>query len=163
MVLDDIAHMSAVHVVFTDAVSGIDIPRTPEAGAVARAKLLAPHDHLTCWNKANVPARFHYGANPRVPDVVCAAQVGWLVETRESMHKRHLPLLGEHGYDNAAPDMGALFIAEGPAFKSGITIPPFENVDVYPLMISLLGIQGESNDGRLSDLRTILVKRNSAR
>ena len=112
IVLDDIADMGAVHVVFTDAVSGIDIPPT-EAGAAARAKLLAPHDHLTCWNKADVPARFHYGANPRVPDLVCVAQVGWLVETRESMARRHLPLLGEHGYDNTAPEMGALFVAEG--------------------------------------------------
>jgi ectonucleotide pyrophosphatase/phosphodiesterase family protein 5 len=162
VVLDDIADMSAVHVVFTDAVSGIDIPPT-QAGADARAKLLAPHDHLTCWNKADVPARFHYGANPRVPDVVCAAEVGWLVETRESMRKRHLPLLGEHGYDNAAPQMGALFIAEGSAFKRGITIPPFENVDVYPLMVSLLGIQGEPNDGRLSDLKPILTARSPAR
>ena len=162
VVLDDLADMGAVHVVFTDAVSGIDIPST-EAGAAARAKLLAPHDHLTCWNKADVSARLHYGANPRVPDVVCAAEVGWLVETRESMRKRHLPLLGEHGYDNAAPEMGALFIAEGPAFKAGMTIEPFENVDVYPLMVSLLGIRGEPNDGRLADLRNILTKRNPAR
>jgi ectonucleotide pyrophosphatase/phosphodiesterase family protein 5 len=162
VVLDDIADMSAVHVVFTDAVSGIDIPPT-KAGADARAELLAPHDHLTCWNKADVPARFHYGANPRVPDVVCAAEVGWLVETRDSLRKRHLPLLGEHGYDNFAPQMGALFIAEGPAFRSGVTIAPFENVDVYPLMIDLLGIHGEPNDGRLSDLRNILRKRNPAR
>ena len=125
VVLDDIAPMNAVHVVFTDAVSGIDIPATAE-GAAARRKLLAPHDHLTCWNKADVPPRFHYGSNARVPDVVCAAEVGWLVETQESIHRRHLPLLGEHGYDNAAPDMGALFIAQGPAFRKGRTIPPFK-------------------------------------
>ena len=162
IVLDDIANMSAVHVVFTDAVSGIDIPPTAE-GAAARAKLLAPHDHLTCWDRTDIPPRFHYGANPRVPDVVCAVEVGWLVETRESLHKRHLPLLGEHGYDNAAPDMGALFIAQGPAFRRGLTIQPFENVDIYPLMVSLLGITGEPNDGRLADLKPILTKRSHAR
>ena len=162
IVLDDIADMGAVHVVFTDAVSGIDIPAT-DAAVVARARLLAPHEHLTCWNKADVPARLHYGANLRVPDVVCAAEVGWLVETRESLRKRHLPLLGEHGYDNAAPQMGALFIAEGPAFKSGLAIEPFANVDVYPLLVSLLGIRGEPNDGRLADLQNILTKKAPAR
>jgi predicted AlkP superfamily pyrophosphatase or phosphodiesterase len=162
VILDDIVRMSAVHVVFTDALSGIDIPATAD-GAAARAKLLAPHDHITCWDKRDIPPRFHYGANPRVPDVICVAEVGWLVETRESIRKRRLPLLGEHGYDNAAPDMGALFIAEGPAFKTGLTIPPFENVDVYPLMISLLGITGEPNDGRLANLKPILKTRTSAR
>ncbi len=155
IVLDDLVDASAVHVVFSDAVSGIDIPQTP-AGAAVEAKLLAPHDHMTCWKKAEAPARFHYGANPRVPDVICAADVGWLVETREEMARRRRPLQGEHGYDNAAQEMGALFIVNGPAFRRGVVMKPFPNVDVYPLMIQVLGIQGEPNDGRLADVAGVL-------
>ena len=66
------------------------------------------------------------------------------------MARRHKsPLLGEHGYDNAAPQMGALFIANGPAFvQSGEVVKPFPNVDVYPLMTHVLGIKGEPSDGR---------------
>jgi predicted AlkP superfamily pyrophosphatase or phosphodiesterase len=156
IVLDDDVDPAVAHVVFDDAVSGVDFPHTP-AGEAAEAKLLAPHDHMTCWKKADIPARFHYGANPRVPDVICAAEVGWLIETRESLDRHRAPLLGEHGYDNAAPPMGALFIAKGPAFAKGEVVKPFPNVDVYPLMVRVLGIKGEPNDGGLSDVQDILA------
>jgi predicted AlkP superfamily pyrophosphatase or phosphodiesterase len=156
IVLDEAVDPTLAHVVFADAVSGIDFPRTP-AGEAAEAKLLTPHDHMTCWKKADVPARFHYGANPRVPDVVCAAEVGWLIETKEEIARRRRPLLGEHGYDNAAPEMGALFIAHGPAFARGEMMKPFTNVDVYPLMTHVLGIRGEPNDGRLADVADVLA------
>jgi len=156
IVLDDYADPSVAHVVFDDAVSGVDFPKTP-AGAAAEAKLVGAHPHMTCWRKADVPARFHYGTNPRVPDVVCAAEVGWLIETREEVARRHAPILGEHGYDNAAPQMGALFIANGPAFAKGEVVKPFPNVDVYPLMTHVLGIRGEPNDGRFADVADVLA------
>ena len=157
IVLDDLFDTAAVHIVFDDAVSGIDIPDTP-AGRPARTKLLAPHDHMTCWNKADIPARLHYGRNPRVPDVICMAEVGWLVETRASLAGRHFPLLGEHGYDNQDPRMGALFIADGPAFRHGLTIKPFPNVDVYPLMTRILGLKAEANAGDPATLEPILAR-----
>jgi len=156
-VLDDLIDTTAVHIVFDDAVSGIDIPDTP-AGRTARAKLLAPHDHMSCWNKADIPARLHYGRNPRVPDVICLAEVGWLVETRASLAARHFPLLGEHGYDNEDPRMGALFIANGPAFRHGVVIRAFPNVDVYPLMTRILGLKAEANDGDPAALVPILAR-----
>ena len=157
LVLDSLIDVSAVHVVFDDAVLGVDIPATP-AGRAAEARLLMHHDHVDCWRKANVPARFHYGANPRVPDVVCAVETGWLLETREQITRRHLPLRGEHGYDNQDPQMGALFIANGPSFKKGLVIRPFPNVDVYPLMTEILALPPQPNDGRLADLAPILAR-----
>ena len=157
IVLDDLIDTSAVHIVFDDAVSGIDIPNTP-VGQAARTKLLAAHDHMTCWNKADIPARFHYGANPRVPDVICAAEVGWLIETREGLAKHHFPLRGEHGYDNQDPRMGALFIANGPAFRRGLVVRPFPNVDVYPMMTRMLGLKAEPNDGSFAEIKPILAR-----
>jgi predicted AlkP superfamily pyrophosphatase or phosphodiesterase len=158
IVLDDVADPASVHIVFADAVSGIDIPNDA-AGRKARAALLKPHEHMHCWNKADIPARFHYGTNPRVPDVICIADVGWLIETREDMAKRHFPIRGEHGYDNQDPRMGALFIATGPAFKSGLVVKPFPNVDVYPLMTHILGLKPQPNDGKLADVAPMLAGR----
>ncbi len=157
VLLDDIIDATAMHVVFADAVSGIDVPDT-DTGRAAEARLLAPHDHMTCWKKARIPARLHYGSNPRVPDVVCMAEVGWMIETKAEQARHHFRILGEHGYDNADPRMGALFIANGPAFKTGVVIPPFPNVDVYPLMTRVLGIKGEPNDGDLSGVKAALVR-----
>jgi predicted AlkP superfamily pyrophosphatase or phosphodiesterase len=155
--LDDLTDVGQGHVVFDGAVVGVDFPKTP-AGAAAEARLSAPHAHATCWRKADVPPRLHYGSNPRVPDVVCAAEVGWIVETREQAARHHAPMLGEHGYDNAAPEMGALFIAEGPAFKSGLVVGSFPNVDVYPLMTHILGIEADPNDGRFADVAEMLKR-----
>jgi ectonucleotide pyrophosphatase/phosphodiesterase family protein 5 len=157
LVLDSLIDVSAVHLVFDDAVLGVDIPPTP-AGRAAEARLLAPHDHVACWRKAAVPARFHYGANSRVPDIVCAVETGWLLETREQLTRRHIPLRGEHGYDNKDPLMGALFIANGPAFRQGLVIKPFPNVDVYPLMTEILALPPQPNDGKLADLAPILAR-----
>ena len=57
---------------------------------------------------------------------------------------------GEHGYDNAEPDMAAVFVAHGPAFRRGVVLPTFDGVDVYPLLAHLLGIRPAANDGDFS-------------
>ena len=59
---------------------------------------------------------------------------------------------GEHGYDPAEPDMDALFLAHGPAFSPGVTLAPFDNVDVYPLLAKISGRRAGKNDRHLADL-----------
>jgi predicted AlkP superfamily pyrophosphatase or phosphodiesterase len=66
--------------------------------------------------------------------------------------------MGKHGYDNHLPDMRATFMAWGPAIKNGLYIDDFENVNVYPLVASILGLQYDENtiDGKLKVLQPIL-------
>ncbi|MEC9018301.1 MAG: alkaline phosphatase family protein, partial [Pseudomonadota bacterium] len=76
------------------------------------AALLKPHPHMQCWRKSEIPARFHYGRNPRIAPYFCLADPGWLIKAKPS----EKPFTGgTHGYDNAAPSMAAIFIANGPA------------------------------------------------
>jgi predicted AlkP superfamily pyrophosphatase or phosphodiesterase len=63
---------------------------------------------------------------------------------------------GSHGYDPEAPEMQALFIANGPDIRQGVTLPAFDNVDVYSLETKLLGIRGEPNDGSLRSFKAAL-------
>jgi predicted AlkP superfamily pyrophosphatase or phosphodiesterase len=65
---------------------------------------------------------------------------------------------GKHGYDNHHPDMQASFQAWGPAFKKGVTIPAFENVNVYPMIANILGLQVSESliDGKLKELKPLL-------
>ena len=65
---------------------------------------------------------------------------------------------GKHGFDNYLPDMRASFIAWGPAFKKDITIEGFENVNVYPLIAHILGLNYDTQkiDGKLKVLKPIL-------
>lgn len=130
----------------------------PGRDAAVRAALLKPHAHMTCWAKGSIPARFHYGANVRVPPYLCLADDGpegaWALEKTTPANPREG---GNHGYDNDAPDMRALFIANGPAFARGKRIGDFDNVDVAPLLRDLLGLPaGRDLDGDDRPFRGVL-------
>ena len=62
--------------------------------------------------------------------------------------------LGKHGFDNHHPEMRASFMAWGPAFKKGLQIEGFENVNVYPIVAKILGLtfDEKSIDGKLNVL-----------
>ena len=130
---------------------------TPLAGkeAEVRASLARPREHVQCWPKAELPARFDYGQHPRVPPFICLAEIGWSLATRESL-QRNPPSGGSHGYDPDDPKMAALFIASGPAFAHGVQLSSFVNVDVYPLLARLLGITPQPNQGRLDTFGAVL-------
>jgi predicted AlkP superfamily pyrophosphatase or phosphodiesterase len=153
--LDDIVDMHAVRVVTGGAEAGID-PRPSPAGRMAKATLLAPHPHMRCWKKHDLPPHLHYGSNPRIPAIVCLAQPGWLITSHAAEARRPYPMRGDHGYDNLAPSMRALFIAEGPSFRRGYIAPPFPNVDVYPLLAHILKVDPESNDGSFTEVAPML-------
>lgn len=132
---------------------------TPLAGKAAQVKqsLAQPHEHVQCWPKAELPARFDYGRNPRVPPFICLAEIEWSLATRESM-TRNPPGGGSHGFDPNDPQMAALFIAHGPAFVRGAALESFSNVDVYPLLARLLGIRPQPHQGRLETFMPVLTR-----
>ena len=119
-------------------VGGPTLQVYPVAGqdAGVAAQLLRPRPHARCWRKADIPARLHFGRNPRVAPFYCLADSGWRFTTEPP-----LPFAkGDHGFDNADPAMRALFIAVGPAFRPGRRMGEFDNVDVYPLLRQLIGL-----------------------
>ena len=115
--------------------------------AQAEARLLGRHDRYACWRKAELPARWHYGAHPRVPAIVCQMDEGWDAIRRDWAARRPAHDRGSHGFDPALPSMRALFVAHGPAFRRGVELPPIENVDVYPLLARLVGVAPAPHDG----------------
>jgi len=137
--LDDLVPPVAVEAVTVGSTAGL-VP----ANAEAEATLLKPHPNMTCWRKGEVPARYGYGRHPRVPPVVCLARTGWLVMTRA----RGAAIgAGGHGYDPADPQMAALFIAHGPDIAPG-ALPAFDNVEVYGLVMRLLGLRPDPRAAR---------------
>jgi predicted AlkP superfamily pyrophosphatase or phosphodiesterase len=123
----------------------------PGREAALEAALLRPHPHMTCWRKGAIPARFRYGSHPRVPPYLCLAEVGWtILKTAPAA-----PFAGgNHGYDHQAPEMRALFVAHGPAFRPGVRLPSFSNTSVAPLLRELLGLPpGQGLDGDATPFR----------
>jgi predicted AlkP superfamily pyrophosphatase or phosphodiesterase len=148
-VLDKTVDVRDIDLINTGVLAGLAAKPGHEA-EVERA-LLAPHEHMRCWKKSAVPARLHYGSNPRIPPLLCLANDGWIINTQKFMDRPDRKIsLGEHGYDNDDPAMRALFVAHGPAFKRGLVVPEFDNVDIYPLLTAILGVKARPNDGNFS-------------
>ena len=124
-------------------------PVTGTDARVAEA-LLVPHEHMTCTRKEDLPERLHYGSNPRVAAIICIAENGWTILSGEPSY----PVSGgAHGYDNADPEMLALFIANGPAFSKGRRVAVFDNVAVAALLRAAIGLPQDADaDGKLADL-----------
>jgi predicted AlkP superfamily pyrophosphatase or phosphodiesterase len=126
----------------------------PGHEAALEKALLAPHEHLQCWRKGEIPARLHYGANPRVPPYLCLAETGWLTVKTAPTHEGDR---GNHGYDNRAPEMLALFVANGPGIRAAGTLPSFDNVDIAPLIRDLLHLPAGTNlDGDDAPFKGVL-------
>ena len=143
--LDDLFDVSHAIVPSMGAYGGVD--PLPGHEAEIAAALLTHHDHMTCWKKSEIPAALHYGTNSRVPAIFCLADDGWLVVTRAIAKAYGHPMLGNHGHDPADPNMAALFVAHGPSFRRGVTVPDFDNVDIYPLLAKLSNVTPLANDG----------------
>lgn len=114
----------------------LQIYPAPGREAAVAAQVLRPQSHARCWRKADIPVRLHYGRNPRIAPFYCLAESGWRYTTEPPLTFAK----GDHGYDNADPEMLALFIATGPAFRSGQRPGKFDNVNIYPLLRKLIGL-----------------------
>jgi predicted AlkP superfamily pyrophosphatase or phosphodiesterase len=131
---------------------------TPSEGNDAKlaAALAGPHDHMQCWPKRDIPARLHYGSNPRVAPFFCLAETGWQIAATKP---DKVATGGTHGYDNAAPEMAALFVANGPDFAPRGKLASFDNVDIAPLLRDLLRLpQATDGDGNDAPFREVLKK-----
>ena len=104
--------------------------------------LLKQDTHMSCWAKEAMPAQYHFGTHRRIPTVVCLAQPGW--STIAKPGQKVIP--GQHGYDPSTADMQGLFIAQGPHLKV-TKLDTVKNIDIYNLLVRLLKVTGEKNDG----------------
>ena len=146
--LDDYVNPKSVQIDFNSTNMGL----RPLDGDMENlyAKFAGAHPHFQAYRREDIPAELHFTHNLRIPPVVLIADPGWLIYTRADYHKQDETGWGNggaHGYDPTTPDMGATFIAAGPAFKSGVVVPAFENIQVYDLICTLLGIQPAPNEG----------------
>lgn len=150
--LDEMVAPELVHTVWTGTFAGLS--PLPGNEAEVEAALIGTHPHGECWAKENLPERFAYGANPRVPDIICLAESGWRYETAEKPAWRGAG--GDHGFDPAHPDMAALFIANGPDIQAGADLGIFQNTSVYPLLAHLSGVEPVQHEGDFADVEAAL-------
>ncbi|WP_115717500.1 alkaline phosphatase family protein [Gallaecimonas mangrovi] len=109
-----------------------------DAMAIAKQKAKLKGDTRFQVDTAEQLQALHYVNSPRVADIILDTHAP-LVFTDKPKAKRYQGH-GNHGFIYTK-DMGALFVAEGPAFKKGVLLPAFDNVDLYPTVAKILGIK----------------------
>jgi predicted AlkP superfamily pyrophosphatase or phosphodiesterase len=124
----------------------------PGREQAAERRLLGRHAQYECWRRHELPPRWRHGTHPRVAPIVCQMDLGWDALPRKRLARRPSGTRGSHAYDPASPELRAIFIANGPSFRSGVVLPAFDNTDVYPLLARLLGIRPAEHDGRIDTL-----------
>jgi alkaline phosphatase D len=107
------------------------------------------------FRRKDVPANLNYSQNPREGDPVVIATGPYAIRAHAPPAGKpdQPPIPGMHGFDpRKLPDMKATFFAAGPDIAHGRTVAPFENVNLYPWLAHLLGLQAPKSDGSLNVL-----------
>jgi predicted AlkP superfamily pyrophosphatase or phosphodiesterase len=158
VVLDDYISLADVDVADINPTVGL-FPKAGKEDAVYRA-LVDAHPRLKVYRRAATPESWHYRDHPRIPAIVGVADEGWQVLRRNTvadiLTRRIAGLRGQHGYDPAVMSMRGVFVAAGPAFKRGVTVPAFENIHIYNALAQALGVTPAANDGDPAVARSLL-------
>ena len=150
VVLDDVVDVSDCKVTwsFPPMIYSDDSIRISEI-----QRIINDDGRIAAWKPDELPERLHLPAGDRVGDLILYTEAPLVI-----LKKPEVVRGGTHGfnpYTNA--EMGALFAAKGPSFKSGIKMGDFENIHVFPLISEILGLEiPDDVDGRLEVLQPIL-------
>ena len=115
--------------------------------------LLNKSKGLKAWSKSNLPPKWHYGTNPRIPEIVVVADSSWSIGTKPDGSSVRG---GAHGYDNSNSDMFSIFYATGPSFRKNYRFKELNNIDVYDLVCRILNISPAKNDGDPAHIKGML-------
>jgi predicted AlkP superfamily pyrophosphatase or phosphodiesterase len=137
-------------------------PKENEAENIATALNSTQIPNAQCYRKSAVPARFNYQDSIRIAPVICMANEGWSLTSKEFYERNRKNAAqnartgGAHGYDHELASMRAIFIAHGAAFKKKKVVEPFENVNVYNIMTEILSLKPAKNDGNMDAAKAVL-------
>jgi predicted AlkP superfamily pyrophosphatase or phosphodiesterase len=130
-------------------------PDSDEAAAKLYAKLRIQSDKFKVYRRSKMPKELDYTDEPRIGDPVVVATGPYAIRVHgpADAAKTRPPNKGAHGYDpRIVAEMRAIFYAEGPDIRKGIVLKPFENVNVYPFLAEILGLDAPATDGNASVL-----------
>ncbi|MEC4113676.1 alkaline phosphatase family protein [Myroides pelagicus] len=114
----------------------------------------AKKKYMKVYKHDDIPASLNFGGEhdrfDRIGDIVVIAESPYYFTNKK--------LPGSHGFDpKTVKEMHAIFLAKGPQFKERLTVPTFENVDVYPIVTEILGLEiTEELDGTTEVAKQVL-------
>ena len=147
-ILEDYLDRKEVQVEAEGSVVGLR-PLTGDVSTLLAAASRIPH--AKAYAVADLPPHLKLRDNPRLSPVWVLPEEGAQVATKAAIDRHRTRktgfLPGDHGYDPALPSMHGVFIAHGPDFNRGVSIPATENIHVYNLLCAALRITAAPNSG----------------
>ena len=115
-----------------------------------------PDPRFKVYRRLDVPKSLRYDTSAREGDPVVIATGPYSLYAHAPTHPGNV---GSHGFDpHTMPEMKAIFYAAGPDIKAGVKLPSFDNIDVYPFLANLLGLETPPVDGEIGPLAAALKK-----
>jgi predicted AlkP superfamily pyrophosphatase or phosphodiesterase len=157
--LEDIMDVTKVRVEATGPYGGV----RPNPGVDAKALVAEIRQKLPpsvqVFLREETPAHLHYRDGRSIPPILLLADDHWTVEERSRWSPKWAATSrATHGWDPTFPNMGATFIAVGPAFKQSTEIPAVDNIHLYNLLCDVLGIKPAPNDGDQRLAKAVLAR-----
>jgi alkaline phosphatase D len=133
-------------------------PESETAAQKAYEHLKGVSDKFVVYRRHDLPQNLHFDESDRTGDPVVVATGPYAVRAHAADPADAKPKIeGAHGYDpNRLKSMRAIFYAAGPDIRPAVEVPPFENVNIFPLIVKILGLNGVPNDGKPEVLESIL-------
>ena len=138
-VIDEAVSLEDAEIVDHGAVGFIYLPGHDDARALTiRNTINGSWRYGKAYVRHELPDAWQVPEDAHFADVVVQANPGFKVySTRDRVTSR---LKGSHGWARESEDMHATFLASGPRLPKGVEIDAIESVDVYPLMMEILGL-----------------------
>jgi len=106
----------------------------------------------------NAPAEWHVTEEGGFADIIVQANPSHAVFSSRQAAKTSLR--STHGWPPESKDMHGIFMASGPRLPGGVRIPAIRAIDVYPLLMEVLGLTITTPiDGNLNTLPALLETR----
>ncbi|MGI8771982.1 MAG: ectonucleotide pyrophosphatase/phosphodiesterase [Acidobacteriaceae bacterium] len=132
-------------------------------------KLKIVDGRFKVYRRSKVPAALEYSGDPRIGDPVVVPNGPYAIRAHApedaGSSSASVAVSRKSGADStasgddprAAEPIRAIFYAEGPDIRSAVRLRPFENVNVYPFLAAILGLDASPTDGSAPVLSRALI------
>ena len=137
--VDEVADIDGLRIVDHGSSAFVYFPDEDPARATRiRDAVNASWQHGRAYLREDLPKEWHVPANSDFAEIILQPDPGYLVFSTEA--RIDLKPNGSHGWAPETPELHATFLAMGPRLPPSMKIGPINSVDVYPLLMEILGL-----------------------
>lgn len=137
--VDEVADIDGLRIVDHGSSAFVYFPEKDPARAIGiRDAVNASWKHGRAYLREELPKKWHVPADSNFAEIILQPDPGYLVFSTEA--RINLKPNGSHGWAPGTPELHAIFLAMGPRLPKNVRIGPINSVDVYPLLMEILGL-----------------------